>query len=215
MYKSNSSPYPMSLGLTVNYHKNGILLAYIANKIPNIHLRKLLKIIYLLDEHFMLMRGFPLTWFDYYAWEKGPVAPEVYAVKDGSFHDFVSVGRNGDGKRVVNSVEPNEFRIYKQMDEFSRSEVDEIDRLLEEYKNRTADELSDITHVPESLWSKVVKQNNITFEKNGGKSECRIALTLLFDKGDRRLDIFDDAQWNMEFQAMLNAKRNRRNVPTA
>ena len=83
--------YPASLGTTTNYHKNGVLLAYISNKIPNIHLRKLLKIIYLIDEYFMAMRGFPLTWFDYYAWAKGPVAPEVYAVKNNAFHEFVSL----------------------------------------------------------------------------------------------------------------------------
>ena len=67
----------MSLGITANREKNGALLAYIASNIPGINLRKLLKVVYLIDEQFMKLRGFPLTWFDYYAWAKGPVAPEV------------------------------------------------------------------------------------------------------------------------------------------
>jgi len=205
----------MSLGTTVNQHKNGILLAYIANKIPDIHLRKLLKIIYLIDEHFMKMRGFPLTWFDYYAWAKGPVAPEVYAIKEGAFSEFVYVIRNEVGKRVVNPVHPHEFFIYKEMGEFSQTEIAEIDKLLAEYKDLTADELSEITHEPGSIWSKVVADNNIDFDTTGGKSEYKIPLTMLLDKEDIRLEIFEDAQWNMEFQAMLNDKRANCDVPTA
>lgn len=205
----------MSLGITVNRHKNGIMLAYIANKMPDIHLRKLLKIVYLIDEHFTKMRGFPLTWFDYYAWEKGPVAPEVYAIKEGAFSEFVSVKRSDDGKRIVNSLQPHEFLIYKEMDEFSQTEISEIDRLLMEYKDKTADDLSDMTHIPESLWSKVVAENGIVFDDLHHKSDCRIDFASLFADGDYRKEIYEDALWNMEFQAMLNEKRADRNVPTA
>ncbi|MDE6654361.1 MAG: SocA family protein, partial [Muribaculaceae bacterium] len=62
----------MSLGITANRIKTGALLAYIANKVPNINMRKMLKIVYLIDERFMQLRGFPFTWLDYYVWEKGP-----------------------------------------------------------------------------------------------------------------------------------------------
>ena len=201
----------MSLGVTVNYHKNGVLLAYIANKMPNIRLRKLLKIIYLMDEHFMRMRGFPLTWFDYYAWAKGPVAPEVYAVKENAFSEFVTLKRDENDKCVINSVQPHEFLIYKEMGEFSQDEISTIDRLLTDFKDKSADELTDLTHVQDSLWSKVVADNHISFDEKK-TSDRQIPLTMLFDEGDYRLDVFDDAQWNMEFQAMLNEKRAKRNV---
>lgn len=197
--------------MTVNYHKNGVLLAYIANKMPNIRLRKLLKIIYLMDEHFMRMRGFPLTWFDYYAWAKGPVAPEVYAVKENAFSEFVTLKRDENDKCVINSVQPHEFLIYKEMGEFSQDEISTIDRLLTDFKDKSADELTDLTHVQDSLWSKVVADNHISFDEKK-TSDRQIPLTMLFDEGDYRLDVFDDAQWNMEFQAMLNEKRAKRNV---
>ncbi len=71
-------------------------MAYITNSIPNINLRKLLKLVYLIDEKFMESRGFPLTWFDYYAWEKGPVAPEIYEIKNGAFSDYVKCFKNED-----------------------------------------------------------------------------------------------------------------------
>lgn len=209
----NHMEYPVSLGGTVNYHKNGILLAYISNKMPDIRLRKLLKILYLIDEYFMDMRGFPLTWFDYYAWAKGPVAPEVYAVKDKAFSEFVSVRRDENDKCIVNSVQPHEFLIFKEMDEFSQSEISAIDKLLEDFKDKSADELSDITHVPTSIWSKVVSENHISFE-NQKTSNCKIPLTMLFEEGDFRHEVFEDAHWNMEYQALLNEKRAKRDVPT-
>ena len=90
----------MSLGVTVNRKKNGALLAYVAKNIPSINLRKLLKIVYLIDEKFMELRGFPLTWFDYYAWVKGPVAPEVYDIKNGAFSEYVTCHKNEEGKNI-------------------------------------------------------------------------------------------------------------------
>ncbi len=64
----------MSYGVSIYKKRNGMLIAYIANRIPNIHLRKLLKIIYLMDDHFMKLRGIPLTWFDYQA---NCVSPQI------------------------------------------------------------------------------------------------------------------------------------------
>ena len=109
----------MSFGSTVNMEKNGALLAYIAEKNPCIHLRKLLKMVYLIDEKFMEKRGFPLTWFNYQAWEKGPVAPEVYAVKEGAFSDYVKCQKNKDGKNIVTPALQHDYLIGKQMEAFS------------------------------------------------------------------------------------------------
>lgn len=195
----------MSLGNTVNKDKNGILLAYIANKIPNIHLRKLLKIIYLMDEHFMKMRGFPLTWFDYYAWAKGPVAPEVYEIKNGAFSNFVSYHRSEKEKRIVNLVPDVSGRIK---DAFCESETIEIDKLIETYRACSADELSDITHVEDSIWSKVVADNQLVFDENNKTSDCQIKLEDLFTHQDWRVDAYEDARWSMEFQAQLSSNRN-------
>ena len=173
--------YPASLGTTTNYHKNGVLLAYISNKIPNIHLRRLLKI--------------------------------IYAVKNNAFHEFVSLKRDENGKCIINSVQPHEFLIYKEMGEFSQSEIAAIDKLIAEFKNKSADDLSDITHVSTSIWSKVVAQDHISFETQK-TSHFQVPLPMLFEEGDYRLAVFEDAQWNMEYQAMLNENRATRNVST-
>ncbi len=195
----------MSLGITVNKDKNGLLLAYLADNIPDMHLRKLLKIIYLMDEHFMKMRGFPLTWFDYFAWAKGPVAPEVYDIKNGAFGDFVSYYRSENEKRIVNLVSDVSVRVR---DSFSESEISEIDKLIETYRACSADELSDLTHMRDSIWSKVVADNQLVFNEDNKTSDCQIKLEELYAHQDWRADSYEDARWSMEFQAQLSSNRN-------
>lgn len=88
------------MGLRVNTNRVGALLEYICSLMPHIHLRKLLKVVYLVDEKSVKMRAIPLTWLDYYAWKKGPVAPLVYDVKNGEFSDFVICTKEADGKEI-------------------------------------------------------------------------------------------------------------------
>ena len=192
----------MSLGITANKEKNGALLAYIAKNVPNIHLRKLFKIVYLIDEKFMELRGFPLTWFDYYAWAKGPVAPEVYNVKQGSFSEFVTCHKDNNGSNIVEAVLPSKYQVLKQMDIFSPFEMGIIDEIVFKYEGMTADELSALPHEEGSLWSRIVKQYDVNFVD--GKSAIEIPLQLLNGDDADKNEIYEDAKWNMGFQAALN-----------
>ena len=187
----------MSLGLTVNKDKNGALIAYIAQSISNINLRKLLKIIYLIDESFMEQRGFPLTWFDYYAWEKGPVAPEVYEIKNGAFSEYVRCFKNDEGKNIVEPLLSTKYQVLKQMDLFSQYEMDIIEDILHRYERKTADELSDITHENNSLWSIIVEEDNVVFID--GKSDVQIPLTNLNSGNIEKEEIYEEALEYMQF----------------
>ena len=198
----------MSLGTSVNMKKNGILLAYIAKNIPNIHLRKLLKIVYLIDEHFMKMRGFPLTWFDYYAWAKGPVAPEVYDLKNGAFSEFVASHHDGNGKRIVNAIGSHHISLNFDEWGFSDNEVRQIDGLIDLFRDKSADELSDLTHEPDSIWSRIVSQNKIEFDEDHGTSDCEIPLTMLFSDNDDRIAEYRRAKAAMKLQEALRKMRN-------
>ena len=162
----------MSFGSTVNKEKNGALLAYIAEKAPGIHLRKLLKMVYLIDEKFMEKRHFPLTWFNYQAWEKGPVAPEVYAVKEGAFGDYVRCQKNKDGKNIVTPVQQHEYLIGKQMEAFSLYEKD-------------------------SLWTKIKEEKDVVF--TNGKSDVEIPLNRLNEGDEEKSAIYEDALDYMQF----------------
>ena len=203
----------MSLGITANKERNGALLAYIAGNIQGIHLRKLLKIVYLIDEHFTLRRCFPLTWFNYQAWEKGPVAPEVYEVKNGAFGEYVSCRREEEGgSNIVRPVVSSPYELRKRMEDFSAYELQVIDSVLAEYGECTPEELTELTHREGSLWSQVKEENALRFEN--GRSEVELPLTRLLGNDEEAEDRYAEALGNMEFQAALN-KHREENVQTA
>jgi uncharacterized phage-associated protein len=187
----------MSFGSTVNKEKNGALLAYIAEKNPNIHLRKLLKIVYLIDEKFMELRGFPLTWFNYQAWEKGPVAPEVYAVKEGAFSSYVNCKKNQENKNIVTPVLQHDYLIGKQMEAYSLFEKEVIDSVIDACSEKSADDLTIITHQENALWSKIVEEQKVVFVD--GKSDVEIPLTRLNEGNEEKTAIYEDALDYMQF----------------
>lgn len=192
----------MSLGISVNEAKVGALVAYLSFLMPDIQLRKLLKLVYLIDEESVRQRAIPVTWLDYYAWEKGPVAPEVYAVKDGAFSRYVSCEKKTDGKWHVNAIKQAAYLIDKDMLCMSQWEQDLIDEVVAKYGSWDADALTDETHHTDTLWSEVVKENNIDFRSNA-ESDCLIDLNRLNVDEDAK-EVFEDAHWNMEFQEALN-----------
>lgn len=197
----------MSLGITANKEKNGALLAYISKNIPEINLRKLLKIVYLIDEKFMKLRGYPLTWFDYYAWAKGPVAPEVYNVKNGAFSEYVKCHKNEEGQNIVDAVLPHKYHVLKQMEIYSPYEMEVIDEVIFQCAEMSADELSDITHKETTIWSRVVAEKGLTFH-DSNRSEVLVPLTMLNDDDIEKQETYEDAKWNMGFQAALNQHKN-------
>ena len=186
----------MSFGYTVNKEKNGVLLAYLAERIPNVTLRKLLKLVYLTDEKFTIERGFPLTWFNYFAWKKGPVAPEVYDAKNGSFADFVQCHRNSNDKYEVSPV--GGALTEDRLNLYSRYEMNMIDEIISKYGSMSADELTDITHLENTLWSKVVNENKLTFS-DSGRSDCEIHLNRLIEGDEEKEEVFEDALEYMQF----------------
>ena len=184
------------LRLSLFKEKNGVLLAYLAERIPNVTLRKLLKLVYLTDEKFTIERGFPLTWFNYFAWKKGPVAPEVYDVKNGSFADFVQCHRNSNDKYEVSPV--GGALTEDRLNLYSRYEMNMIDEIISKYGSMSADELTDITHLENTLWSKVVNENKLTFS-DSGRSDCEIHLNRLIEGDEEKEEVFEDALEYMQF----------------
>ena len=71
------SKYYSSDYYSINREKIGHCLIYFSKKQP-ISLTKALKLLFLLDETSVKETGVPITWLDYYAWERGPVANDVY-----------------------------------------------------------------------------------------------------------------------------------------
>lgn len=168
-------------------------------------MRKMLKIIYLIDERFMQLRGFPFTWLDYYVWEKGPVAPEVYSIKEGdnNFAEFIKTSRSEDGKVIISPQIAIDDDPNGPFGEISEYDISVIDEELAKYGDKSADWLTDQTHMPDALWTKTKSENHVEFMD--GKSECRINLVDLIKDDEEFVEIYEDAKWSVDFKAQLNS----------
>ena len=83
------------------------------------------------------------------------------------------------------------------MDSFSQYEMEIIDDIIIRYGKKTADELSDITHKNDSLWSAIVKEENISFID--GKSDVQIPLIRLNTGNVEKEEVYKEALEYMQF----------------
>ena len=192
----------MDIGLKANRSKIGSLLAYLSFRMSGLELRKLLKIVYLIDEKAVKERSFPITWLNYYAWAKGPVATGVYEIKNGAFSEYVNCTKNLSDKWTVSPVKKAEFPILQGMKAYSNYEKSIIDSVIEQFGDKTSDELTYVTHERNTLWYNVVKENNIDFTNNT-KSNYPIDLNNLND--DEHKEIFEEAFDTVQIQAAINS----------
>jgi uncharacterized phage-associated protein len=195
----------MCIGIQANKVKIGVLLAYLSSKIENINLRKLIKLVFLIDELYVKENGYPLTWMDYYVWEKGPVAPEIYNIKNngGIFSDYVKAVKNTkDEKYYIYPV--SSFYLEDGLSEFGEYHLEVIDSVIQKYGHLSADELSDITHKDDSIWSIAVKENKLDFNKTD-KTDIKLDLTTLIKEDSDKYNAYLDALDNIQFTAALNS----------
>lgn len=82
-----------------------------------------------------------------------------------------------------------------------------IDSVVFQYADMSADQLSDLTHEKDSIWSRVVAENGLTFE-DSKKSDIPVPLTMLNEGDIDKQETYEDARWNMGFQAALNQHKN-------
>ena len=73
-----------------------------------------------------------------------------------------------------------------------------IDEIISKYGSMSADELTDITHLENTLWSKVVNENKLTFS-DSGRSDCEIHLNRLIEGDEEKEEVFEDALEYMQF----------------
>lgn len=186
----------MCLGISVNKNKIGNLMVFLADKLKPLYHTKLIKLLYLIDEAAVKDRGIPITWMDYKVWQYGPVAPETYYIKDGNsvFSEFISIKKTDKGTVIVPKKDFDDS-------EFSEYNFVIINQVLEEYGNRTVDELVQVTHEPGSLWSKTKEENNIDFSSPiANISNYSIDLSRLVEDDKDKLINYQEAQDMMYFR---------------
>jgi uncharacterized phage-associated protein len=178
---------------------------------------KALKLLYLIDETSYTRTGVPVTWLDYKVWKMGPVAEELYnelrhdqsMVQNGepiNLDPFIYTEKTTTAKGTVNiTIHPNGGY---NLDDFSKFERELIDNIVDRFGSYSSNQLINLLHEENTLWSKKVSDNNLklNFEVYGMKSNHTIDFSELI-KEDPMMQLaaqsaFDSLQLQEELHSL-------------
>lgn len=195
--------------------KIGNLLNYLSTRIPNLHITKTLKLLYLIDETAFMRSGAPVTWLDYKVWEMGPVAEELY---DELRYDQ-TISKNGEPVNLESFIKTNKkvnpngsvnITIYPKgefnLDQFSPFEAELIDNIIDRFGSYTTKQLIDLLHEQNTLWHKEVSSNNlkVNFQVYSKKSNHVIDFAELIKEDPIMQMAAQSAFESMQFQDDIN-----------
>ncbi len=157
----------------------GNLIVYIASKVDNLYITKLLKLLYLIDETSVKRSGFPLTWLNYSVYKHGAVCTDIY--KELTFNNGAQF------KNYIEVVQDHHGQLIKDITAFDKNEFSEYDfeicnEVINKYGRFSSKELVNILHEPDTLWSKEVKKHKITFNEFNASNHTINFLDLIKDK---------------------------------
>lgn len=143
---------------------NAIL--FFAKNTRNLNTTKLCKLLFFFDfEHFR-DTGYPVIGLHYYAFEKGPVPKKFWLeIKDGKspddFRHALTIQRISD----LDQEEYKELRFAAKTEPdlrvFSPREQKILKKLVEIYKDATAAQLSEISHLKNAPWDKTYRNSGL------------------------------------------------------
>ena len=144
-------------------NKIGNTIVYLAQNIPNLSKTKLLKLLYLLDEVSIKEFSVPFLNLEYYVWQAGPVATEIFGEISQDFEtsildQFLRLRFQEINQRFAVFIEPK-----KDFDdsEFSDNDMMILEKFCQKFKNTTAEQLVEITHRKNTLWYQIALKNNL------------------------------------------------------
>ena len=174
----------MCLGVEANKEKIGNLLIYLAENLEPLYHTKLIKLLYLIDEESVKDSGVPITWLEYKVWQYGPVSPAIYELhyKENCFTEYVSCEQNEQGRLIIP-------RKGFSNDEFSRYELDMIEKIARKYHDVNVESIVEETHGEDTLWSITKREKNIEFDSEIAKiSNYSIDLSRLVKDDEVKMD---------------------------
>ncbi len=185
--------------------KTTFLIVYLASKISNLYITKLLKLLYIIDEAAVKETGVSITSLDYNVWQHGPVNTEIYNKLnfnlDDNLFNYISIRENKLGKIITN--------IEKfQDDEFSDYEIELIDKTVEQYGKLSSNQLIEILHKQGSLWDKIVKEKNLDEKfkfSEVNTSPYKINFEDLLKNDSLKHDIYKTSLESINFQQTFEA----------
>lgn len=144
-------------------NKIGNTIVYLAQNIPHLSKTKLLKLLYLLDEVSIKEFAIPFLNLEYYVWQAGPVATEIFGEISQDFEtsildQFLRLRFQEINQRFAVFIEPK--RDFDDS-EFSDNDIMILEKFCQKFKDTTAEQLVEITHRKNTLWYQVALKNNL------------------------------------------------------
>lgn len=192
----------VSLGVQVNKELVGNIIILLAEKCAPLYHTKLIKMLYLIDEKAIKDSGVPITWLDYKVWQYGPVDPAIFHIKD-NFGEYVSAIVNSEYNGVYTTI----IKPLRKFDdgELSDYDLDIINEVIEECKDKKACELVHITHKPGSPWDIAKKRNELDFSI-ANISDAKVDMGVLIESSPEKQARYKEAYDHMAFMSVLKSK---------
>lgn len=192
----------VSLGVQVNKELVGNIIILLAEKCAPLYHTKLIKMLYLIDEKAIKDSGVPITWLDYKVWQYGPVDPAIFHIKD-NFGEYVSAIINSEYNGVYTTI----IKPLRKFDdgELSDYDLDIINEVIEECKDKKACELVHITHKPGSPWDISKKRNELDFSI-ANISDAKVDMGVLIESSPEKQARYKEAYDHMAFMSVLKSK---------
>ncbi len=196
---------PVSVYSPDELEKVGHALIYLSKHTDKPSKTKVLKLLYLLDEFSVKLRGFPMFGLTYKVWQLGPVCEEVFidlSNQPSLLKDYVTV--EYDEKNLSTVVAKRAF----DDGEFSDNDMKLMEQVAKTYRRSTAKALVAITHRESSLWYRVAKEKGLLelFEKSAtNASEFTIDFKHLIAGDPMKTQVFEHYLETMETHRALRS----------
>lgn len=179
-------------------------LAFFASRgVDDLDTLKAVKLLYFADREHLLMYGRPILGDDYYCMKNGPIPTNALSQiqdalsstptgdHDALFEEYLGVDRAHQYARFTSKKEPN-------LDVFSTSDLEVLDRVLNTYGSKSAWSLRDLAHLDEC----VRRADEERIARNVGS--VRIPFELFFIGTDSKLlPLVEADQENRDFAESL------------
>ena len=146
--------------------KLGNTIIYIAERSPQLSKTKLLKLLFLMEEHMVKRYHVPFLALPYEVWQAGPVAKDIFIDLSSGvvlLKDFIQT-ETIEGATYIKAIKPF------CNDEFSDCEIEMMNEVIKKHGHKTATLLVDEVHKKGSLWYEVAKENGLLEDFANGVS---------------------------------------------
>jgi uncharacterized phage-associated protein len=185
--------------------KLGNALIYLIENMGSLPKTSLLKLIYILDEHSVKKRGFPMFNLQYEIWKYGPVCQDLYI----EFNDGASLLKDYIKSEVIeNSTHISPVNSFND-DEFSDSDVAILDTIVTAFSGKNSNYLVDFTHQKNSLWYTTASKNGVLealLNEEINATDYKIDFSELVAHDQNKLDFYNEHIEFLNFTASLNQR---------